>query len=195
MIRHRRFPVLLALSPVMLVVLLASDRARAAALSADVTVTKDRTGPGAVHPGAHVTWDISVLNNGPDTATNVVWTDTLPCGVTFDEIDPPSGIICTSPPAGGTGTVSCTIPTLAASASSGPYHLQTDVVTSGPCAIGFIQNDVTVTSDTPDPDETNNAGNDGVTSDPIPIVPTLSIVGISLLGAAVALSGLLFLRR
>ncbi|MEM7343856.1 MAG: DUF11 domain-containing protein, partial [Chloroflexota bacterium] len=50
--------------------------------SADLAITKtvNRTTPGE---GETITYSVTVLNNGPYTATNVVITDTLPAGVTF----------------------------------------------------------------------------------------------------------------
>jgi uncharacterized repeat protein (TIGR01451 family) len=48
----------------------------------DVELTKDVT-PAAVQVGDETTFTVSVLNRGPDPATGVVVTDTLPAGLTY----------------------------------------------------------------------------------------------------------------
>jgi uncharacterized repeat protein (TIGR01451 family) len=164
--------------------------------TADVSVTKTLNSqtPSPAQPGDVVTWDITVSNAGPNAASNVVWSDTLPPGTTFDEVDPPGGIICVAPLPGATGTVTCSIPSLAASSSSGPYHLQTIV---GNGATGTIDNTVTVTADTADPDATNNEDTASVDVTPVavPVVPTLSGAALGVLGGALAFAALALLRR
>lgn len=49
--------------------------------SADLSVTK--TGPATANPGEEITYNLLVENNGPDPATGVVLTDTLPNNVTY----------------------------------------------------------------------------------------------------------------
>src|SRR5262249_9054917 len=51
------------------------------ATSADLSVTK--TGPATVTAGAQATYTISLTNNGPSNAQNVVLTDSLPNGATL----------------------------------------------------------------------------------------------------------------
>ena len=70
---------------------------------ADIAVTK--TGPAQVAGGASVTYTVTVVNNGPSSANNVVVTDTFPSaltGVTASN----SGVVTSS-------TVTWTLPTLA----------------------------------------------------------------------------------
>ncbi len=55
---------------------------------ADLTVTA--SGPATVTPGGTATYTITVTNNGPDAAQNVVLTDTLPAGATNASIAPVS---------------------------------------------------------------------------------------------------------
>jgi uncharacterized repeat protein (TIGR01451 family)/fimbrial isopeptide formation D2 family protein len=54
-----------------------------AAPNADLVVTKSQPSPATVNPGGTITYTVTVTNNGPATASNVVVTDTLPTGTTF----------------------------------------------------------------------------------------------------------------
>ena len=49
--------------------------------SADLAITK--TGPATVVAGSSVSYQLSVVDNGPSDAANLTVTDTLPAGVTF----------------------------------------------------------------------------------------------------------------
>jgi uncharacterized repeat protein (TIGR01451 family)/fimbrial isopeptide formation D2 family protein len=51
--------------------------------NADISVTKSQPSPATVNPGGTITYTVTVTNNGPAIATNVVVTDTLPAGSTF----------------------------------------------------------------------------------------------------------------
>ncbi|HKY04678.1 MAG TPA: HYR domain-containing protein [Blastocatellia bacterium] len=79
---------------------------------ADVGITKSGE-PESVSSGSDLTYTITITNNGPQTATGVMWTDQIPAGTTFVSLISP-GASCTTPPAGGTGQVQCQIGTLAA---------------------------------------------------------------------------------
>jgi uncharacterized repeat protein (TIGR01451 family)/fimbrial isopeptide formation D2 family protein len=50
---------------------------------ADLVVTKSQPSPATVNPGGTITFTVTVINNGPSAAQNVVVTDTLPTGTTF----------------------------------------------------------------------------------------------------------------
>lgn len=115
---------------------------------ADLSVTKvaEQSAPAA---GTDLTYDISVINNGPSDAVNASFTDTLP--------QPPSAFILPSQgdvTCSVTGTtVSCTAPRLPAGESRTgqvTIHLPPDQ-TPGP-----LGNTATVASDTPDPDASND---------------------------------------
>ena len=97
----------------------------------DVAVVKAGP-PSPVPANSDITYSITVSNNGPVTANNVVLTDALPPGTTFQSLmlltsfgttfPPP---MCNTPPVGGTGTITCTIPTLPAVPGTGiPTSLQ-----------------------------------------------------------------------
>lgn len=100
------------------------------------------TPPAGVEPGMELAYSISVTNNGPDAATNVRLTSALPLGLTFKV----NGGDCT----GG-------FPCVFASLAPG----ETKTVTTRACAShGYINAGTTfaasATSDTSDPDATNN---------------------------------------
>ena len=84
--------------------------------SVSTTVTDN---PDPVFPGAGLTYTITVANAGPDAATGLSLTDTVPAGTTFASLTAAAGWSCTTPAVGGTGTVTCTSATLAAAANAG----------------------------------------------------------------------------
>src|SRR5439155_982812 len=95
-----------------------ADSTSTVVASADLQVTK--TGPASVTAGTNVTYTITFNNAGPSDAQNVTLSDALPAGTTFVSEAQTSGpaFTCVNPPAGTTGTVSCSIGTLAAGASA-----------------------------------------------------------------------------
>ncbi|MEI6577662.1 MAG: HYR domain-containing protein, partial [Bacteroidota bacterium] len=58
--------------------------------SSDLSITKTRT-PGAVIAGENVTFTVTVTNNGPSDAQDVVVNDVLPAGLTFVSATPLTG--------------------------------------------------------------------------------------------------------
>ncbi len=76
--------------------------------SADLAITK--AGPTSVLAGGELTYTLTATNNGPTPATDVNVTDTLPPAVHFVSATPSAGGACLAPPAGLSGTVSCTWP-------------------------------------------------------------------------------------
>lgn len=69
--------------------------------TADLVLTKSDS-PDPVNVGAILTYTVTAKNNGPDAATNVVVTDTLPPGANFISAIPSQGTTCT-----GTSIVTC----------------------------------------------------------------------------------------
>lgn len=136
--------------------------------SADVAVAK--SGPAVVSPGQSIVYSIQARNNGPDTATSVTLSDTLPGDQTFVSLSPPGGWSCTTPPVGGGGTVTCSIATLAAGAS-GAFTLTTKVP-AGTGAIDYT-NTATVSTATPDPTPENDSASAGTLV--IPPSPDVSV--------------------
>jgi uncharacterized repeat protein (TIGR01451 family) len=115
---------------------------RPLAEQADLEISKADS-PDPVTVGDNLTYTITVTNRGPDAATNVVVTDTLPSGVTFVSASP--GCVHSA------GVVTCNLGNIPA----GDSVTITIVVT--PTAPGNIVNNVSVDSDTDDPDPANNA--------------------------------------
>jgi uncharacterized repeat protein (TIGR01451 family)/CSLREA domain-containing protein len=115
---------------------------RPLAEQADLEISKADS-PDPVTVGDNLTYTITVTNRGPDAAANVVVTDTLPSGVTFVSASP--GCVHSA------GVVTCNLGTIPA----GDSVTITIVVT--PTAPGNIVNNVSVDSDTDDPDPANNA--------------------------------------
>jgi uncharacterized repeat protein (TIGR01451 family) len=111
------------------------------ARSADVIVTK--SGPATVDPGGTVNYTITVHNAGPDAASTVVVTDTLPPALT--------NVIA----GGGTvsgGTVTWTLPSLV------PETDVTFTVTGSAPSAGTLVNTAHASAVTQDPNPANNDG-------------------------------------
>ena len=113
----------------------------------NLRVTK--THPGGAHIGDDLTFTISVTNDGPSTARDVVVTDTLPAGLEFVSA---SGTDWTCTNAGN--EVTCLLATrLASGATAPPITLVTGV---RPAAHPGVDNVVVVESNTPETDPTDN---------------------------------------
>lgn len=121
--------------------------------STDLSITK--SAPATVTAGTAMSYDVTVKNNGPDFASNVQWSDTLPSGETFASLVQNSGPAadCSMPAAGSGGTVSCGILTLANSMSA-TFTINVNV---SPGAPSLLSNTATVSSETADPNLGNNA--------------------------------------
>ena len=122
--------------------------------SADVSVVK--TAAAAAAAGTNLTYNINVTNNGPSDASSVTMSDTLPPNTTFVSESQPTGpaFICTNPPLGGTGTVSCSIATLTAGTSA-TFAIVVQVSPAAP--VGPSSNTATVSTSTTDPNPGNNS--------------------------------------
>jgi uncharacterized repeat protein (TIGR01451 family) len=127
---------------------------------ADLGITKTTTSDGAA-AGSSIAYTITLTNNGPDAAANVVVTDMLPSELLFQSITVPSGFSCATPAVGATGTITCT----AASMASGTTVTFTLVVQLTANAVGPINNNATASSDTDD----NNGGNDTGSAPAVPV--------------------------
>ena len=110
---------------------------------ADVSVTK--AGPATADGATSMAYTITVANAGPQSATNVVLTDTIPAGTTFVSATPSQGT-CT-----GTTTTTCNLGSL----TSGGSATVTLIVTS-PLSTGPITNTATLTATEIDPVAMNN---------------------------------------
>jgi uncharacterized repeat protein (TIGR01451 family) len=120
---------------------------------ADVQVTKSDS-PDPVTAGKNLTYSITVKNNGPTTATGVKLSDSIPANTTFVSFTCPGGWTCSTPPVGGSGTVTATNSSLADGASA-TFTLVVKVsLTPNGCT---ITNTASVTSSSADANAGNNS--------------------------------------
>lgn len=114
---------------------------------ADLRVTKiDSLDPAVA--GGTLSYTITVFNDGPSTATNVVLTDVLPAGLSFTSGSASQGTVNHV-----TGTVTANLGSLASGASA-TVTINTNVA---PTASGTINNTASVTGTEVDDDPTNNS--------------------------------------
>src|SRR6185369_234881 len=116
------------------------------------------------------TWTIVVTNNGPDPATNVTMTDTLPPNTTFVSLNQSGPLFNCS----GTTTVTCTIATLASGASTTFTLVAKSSAATPP---GTISNTANVSSTSPlDPTPGNNSAtsNTGVALVDLSLIKSIS---------------------
>jgi uncharacterized repeat protein (TIGR01451 family) len=131
------------------------------ATSSDVSVAMS-VSPNPVAPGGTLLYTITVTNTGSDAATGLSLSDLTPEGTTFSSFTAPNGWTATTPAAGGTGTVSATIVSLAANASAS-FSLAVQVdssVVSG----ASIENTASVQSTSTDSNSSNNSANQFVST-------------------------------
>jgi uncharacterized repeat protein (TIGR01451 family) len=123
--------------------------------SADVSVTKTDS-PDPVIAGNNITYTITVTNNGPSDAQSLSLSDAVPANTTLVSVTTPAGWTRTDAvPAGGTGTLTFTRPTQAASASS--IFTVVVNVTAGTANGTTITNTANVSSTTADATPGNNS--------------------------------------
>ncbi|HEY0173592.1 MAG TPA: DUF11 domain-containing protein, partial [Pyrinomonadaceae bacterium] len=114
--------------------------------SSDLSLSKTVNNANPIQ-GQNVTFTVTLTNNGPTNATNVVVTDALPSGLTFVSATPSAGTYAT-------GTGAWTVANLASGASA---TLQLVALVAN---AGTITNKAEVTaSDQPDPDSTPGNNN------------------------------------
>jgi uncharacterized repeat protein (TIGR01451 family) len=112
---------------------------------ADLAITKD--GPAGRAPtGQNMTYTVTVTNNGPDPAADVVVTDTLPPTVTFISANPSQGSCLQA-----AGIVTCNLGALGSLASA------TITIVVRPTQAGQITNVASVTASTEDAIDGNNS--------------------------------------
>ena len=133
--------------------------------TANLSISKqDSPDPATV--GSPLTYTIAVSNLGPDAATNVTVTDTLPANVTFVSASASIGS-CS-----GTTTVTCVIGTIANGA-----NVSIGIVVT-PTATGTLTNTTTVTGAGTDPVSANNSAT--ATTTVTPAVPATFVVTTTL---------------
>lgn len=128
----------------------------AAGQSADLQTVK-LDNPDPVVPGGSITYDIIVTNLGPNDATGVTLTDTLPAGTTFLALTTDPDWSCTTPAEGSGGTVDCSFTSTLTATSSAAITLTVAVdVDATPGTT--IENTATAGAEEGDPGEGNNDG-------------------------------------
>ena len=151
-------------------------------VAADLSIIKG--GPGAALVGAQIGYTLDVSNAlQSSTANNVVVTDTLPAGVTYDGFSG-AGWACVQGPV---GTVVCTLASLPADSEAPQITL---FVT--PFATGSLTNTATVSADEIDPDTSNNTAS--VVTNVRAAAPALSSVGLMMLVGLLTVFGFVRLR-
>lgn len=153
--------------------------------SADVSL-----GGSVTKSGGAITYTFTISNAGPNAATNVVFTDTLPSSLRFQSFTAP-GLSCTTPAPGTTGTITCTATTLPVGGTS----TVTIVTTATPGTTGTITNPASVTSSTPDPNPSNGTATPpGVTAPATEEIPALSTWALLMLAALLGVGALIRMR-
>ncbi|MCP5173930.1 MAG: DUF11 domain-containing protein [Moraxellaceae bacterium] len=122
-----------------------TQQARAALV--DVFVNQSDS-PDPIAAGGLLTYTIAVTNNGPDDATGVVLTDTIPASTSF------VSAISTKGTCSGNPAITCTIGALANGETA------TVTIRVIPNTIGTITNTATATRNEPDSNATNNSDTD-----------------------------------
>ncbi len=139
-----------------------SEQTTINAITADLTITKsDAVDP--VTTGNNVTYMVTVSNNGPNTAENVVLTDNLPNGVLFVSANPDQGNCSES-----NGIVICNLGNIDDNASASVTIV---VITT---SSGSITNNANVTSSTSDSNSNNNSTSEQTTVNPLTADLTIS---------------------
>ena len=121
-----------------------------AAGTADLSIT-NAASPNPVLAGNNITYTVVVTNNGPASASTVVFSESIPANTTLVSVTPTSGTsgwTCTP------GVISCTIPTFAAGASTTFTVVVT--VNAGTASGTVITDTANVSSATTDPNPSNN---------------------------------------
>ncbi len=123
------------------------------AASADLAVTLADT-PDPVNAGTPLSYAIHLSNAGISYAPNARWNLDLPAGTTFTSVSAPAGWACTAPAVGATGSVSCSLPSLALAAAD--FSVAVQVGAQVP-ANTTLTATVTAASDGTDPNAANSS--------------------------------------
>jgi uncharacterized repeat protein (TIGR01451 family) len=131
--------------------------------SADLSIVKSDS-PDPVIVNQQLTYTLTVTNTGPDTATNVVVTDTLPGGAVFGSATAEQGSCGEA-----AGVVTCNLGNIA----DGDSVIITIIVT--PTVVGTAVNSASVIGDVSDPDPGDDSDDEDTEVDPSPTGPPPTI--------------------
>jgi endo-1,4-beta-xylanase len=158
---------------------------------ADVTVSLAAASP-SVNAGQSLGYALVVANEGDENpqpfepadddlpAANVSLTGTLPAGTVFDSLAVPPGWVCTTPPVGGIGPITCTLESLAVNASDA-FALGVKPLCSTPDGSALVST-ASASSTTLDPNlaPNNSATATSLVSNPPPVVTLVGPTEVSL---------------
>ena len=117
--------------------------------------------------GDLISYTLTVDNNGPSNASNVVVTDTLPAGVTYVRFVP-----TTLPCSFGAGTLTCTFPSLAA---GNTVEIGIEVTVDPGTGGNTIINTATVSANETETDNTNNSDDAPITVQTVDLALTKTV--------------------
>ncbi len=127
----------------------------AAAQGPGVDVSIQKTAPPLSYgSGSFIEFTLNIQATGSTTATGVHVLDTVPAHMSFTSIVAPSGWLCSTPPPGGTGQISCTLASLPNGGSENivvTMHVDPNVLPGV-----RITNTATVSANQPDPIPSSN---------------------------------------
>lgn len=118
----------------------------------DLSVIQTDT-PDPVNVVSPLSYTLTIGNNGPDDATGVAVTDTLPAGVTFQSASATQGS-CSE----AAGIVTCTLGDMISGATA-----TINIALTAPVSTGTITNSATVTGNETDPFAGNDTSTEGTT--------------------------------
>lgn len=131
------------------VIILLAFAASARGDGADLSVTiSDAPDPAVV--GSNITFTMTVWNNGPEGASDVVLSGSLPSNAKFQSLRSPEGWACSTPPPESTGSIDCAAETVI---SGGRAAV---AVVVKPVAAGIASTMAAVAGAEPDADPDNN---------------------------------------
>ena len=179
---HRRAPAIAGAVWVLLVVATVGAVEADAAAAADLAVTKQGS-PNPVAPGADETYTITISNNGPSDAQNVVLQDALPTGMSLvSEMPNPSNPdTFTNTSTGNTASFNSSV---MLNGDTDTFTVVAQVSSTLPQGT-MLTNTATGSSDTHDPNPSNNSGSATTTvsapnagTPDFPAVPLAVLVGL-----------------
>lgn len=129
--------------------------------------------PDPVVVGSNLTYTITVTNQGPDTALDVVLTDPLPASVSFLSADSSQGS-CSNV----SGSIVCSLSTLPAGAGASL------VIIVNPMVVGVITNTINAGTSSSDTNSTNNSAQ--VITTVVNPAPLISAVGSALVSESLS---------
>ncbi|MDO8648989.1 MAG: hypothetical protein Q7R81_04375 [Candidatus Peregrinibacteria bacterium] len=147
--------------------------------TADISVTK--AGPASVVRGGTISYTVNVTNSGPATAQNVVVTDAIPSGLTYN-----SGSSDASCYLNGSN-ITCNIGALT-SGQSKSLTIAFNTAAQTNCSQTTVQNTATVTTSTSDPSQGNNTSQTVTTTITCP-TPTTTDLAITKTGPSAITRG------